>query len=89
MGAGAGNDVCVFALYIKNTSSCLMHSPVTFGVAGLGLGVQVQVRVQATMYLVTSVPAQHITYVFMLDCVPVADAGVPPRLPPLPSPASW
>ena len=57
-----------------------MHSPVTFGVAGLGLGVQVQVRVQATMYLVTSVPAQHITYVVMLDCVPVADARVPPRL---------
>ena len=48
--------------------------------------VQVQVRVQATMYLVTSVPAQHITYVAMLDCVPVADAGVPPvcpRCPPL------
>ena len=39
--------------------------------------VQVQVRVQVTMYLVTSVPAQHITYVVMLDCVPVADAGVP------------
>ena len=56
VGAGAGNDVCVFALYIKNTSSYLMHSSVTFGVAGLGLGVQVQVRVQATMFLATSVP---------------------------------
>ena len=54
-----------------------MHSSVTFGVAGLGLGVQVQVRVQATMYQ-TSVPAQHIIFVVMFDCVPVADAGVPP-----------
>ena len=40
--------------------------------------VQLQVRVQATMYLVTSVPVQHITYVVMLDCVPVADASSAP-----------
>ena len=61
-----------------------MHSSVTFGVTGLGLGVQVQVWVQATMYW-TSVPAQHITFVVMFDCVPVADAGVlPPVRPPCP-----
>ena len=43
-------------------------------------------RVQATMYLVTSVPAQHITYVVMLDCVPVADAGGTPPVRPRCSP---
>ena len=34
-----------------------------------------------TMYLVKSVPAHYITYVVVLDCVPVADAGYPPSAP--------
>ena len=43
--------------------------------------VQVRGRVQATMHFVTRVPAQHITYVVVLDCVPVADTEVPPVCP--------
>ena len=34
-----------------------------------------------TMYLVTSVLAHHTIYVVVLDCIPVADVGVPPICP--------
>ena len=34
-----------------------------------------------TMCLVTSVLAHHTIYVVVLDCIPVADVGVPPVCP--------